>query len=119
LTLLSYPQVCFDTIFKRYIIKQMQSIGDLLKTKEPKINIIPKKDSISFIAQKVKYSDDGLKNWRIIAKRLKTASPQDATKIYLSIQQGTIEWSKDYRGAFEMMCKRLPKEVKPKQGKLL
>jgi len=97
----------------------MQSIGDLLKVKEPKITIYKKKDVIGWISEKVKYSDDGLKNWRIIAKRLKIASPQDATKIYLSIQQGTIEWSKDYRGAFEMMCKRLPKIKKPKQGKLL
>lgn len=97
----------------------MKSIEDLLKIKEPKINIIPKKSSISFIAQKVKYSDDSLKNWKIIARRLKYASPQDATKIYLAIQGGTIEWSKDYKGAFEMMCKRLPKEVKPKQNKLL
>jgi len=97
----------------------MIPIGELLKVKEEKITIYKKKDVIGWIAQKVKYNSDPLKNWRIIAKRLKMASPQDATKIYLAIQQGTIEWSKDYRGAFEMMCKRLPKEKKHKQGKLL
>ena len=97
----------------------MKSIEELLNIPPPKINIIPKKDSISFIAQKVKYSDDPLKNWKIIACRLKYASPQDATKIYLSIQGGTQEWSKDYKSAFEQMCKRLPRIVKPKQQKLI
>ena len=98
----------------------MKSLADLLKLyKEPKIKILPKKESISLIAQIVKYDTDPLKNWKIIAKRIKTASPEDATKIFLSIKGGTMEWSKDYKGAFEMMCKRLRKEVKPKQAKLL
>lgn len=71
------------------------------------------------IARKVKYSDDALKNWKIIASRLKYASILDTTKIWLSIQQGTIEWSKDYKGAFEFMCRKLPKVKKPKQQKLM
>lgn len=97
----------------------MKSISELLQPKRERIKILPKKEAISLIAQMVKYSDEPLKNWKIIAKRLKTASNEDATKIFLSIRGGTQEWSKDYKGAFEFMCKKLRKEVKPKQQKLI
>lgn len=96
----------------------MIHISELLKKKEPPIKVIPKKDVISYISQMVTFSPDKLTNWRIVAKRLKPASPMDATKIYLSIKGGTYEDSTDYKGAFLYMIKKLPKIVKPKQSKL-
>jgi hypothetical protein len=99
----------------------MKHISELVKalTTPFKIPVLPKKEVISLIAQKVIYSDDPLKNWKIIARRLKPASPLDATKIYLSIKKGTFEDSRDYKGAFEFMCRKLVYVKKPKQNKLL
>jgi hypothetical protein len=97
----------------------VEHISQLLKIEKDKIKVLPKKECITLISRLVKYNDDGLKNWKIIASRLKYASLLDTNKIYLSILGGTIEWSKDYKSAFEMMCKRLPKIKKPKQQKLI
>ena len=97
----------------------MKQISDLIKKKKDEFKILPKKEVISLIAQQIKYSEDNLKNWKIIAKRISVASPRDATVIWLSIQKGTMADSTDKKGAFEMMCKRLPKIKKPKQLKLI
>lgn len=97
----------------------MKPISELLQKKKDTFKILPKKEAISLISQLVKYSDDPLTNWKIIARRISVASPRDATVILISIKGGTQEWSKDIKGAFEMMCKRLPKIKKPKQLKML
>ena len=97
----------------------MQSIGDLLKVqKKETIKVIPKKEVISLISQMVKFHEEPLTNWKIVARRLATASVMDASKIFYSIRQGTFENSKDYKGAFLYMCKKLPKVKKPRQSKL-
>lgn len=96
----------------------MKHISELIKKSEP-IKVIPKKEVISLIAQMVKFSDEPLKNWKIVARRLSPASVIDASKIFYSIKGGTYENSADYKGAFLFMCKKLKYEKKPKQGKLL
>jgi hypothetical protein len=97
----------------------MKEIGQLLQErKKETIKIIPKKEVISLISGMVCFHKDPLTNWRIVATRLKTASIQDASKIFYSIRLGTYLDSTDIKGAFLYMCKKLRVEKKPKQSKL-
>jgi hypothetical protein len=91
----------------------------LEKYKKPEVRIIPKKLVISYIADKVKFHSDPLTNWKIIARKLKPVTPRDATIIYEGIKLGTWDNSSDYKKAFELYCKDIKYEKKPKQHKLL
>ena len=76
----------------------------LQERKKETIKIIPKKEVISLISGMVCFHKDPLTNWRIVATRLKTASIQDASKIFYSIRLGTYLDSTDIKGAFLYMC---------------
>ena len=86
--------------------------------KSPQIKVISKKDCISLIASMVKLFDDPLKNWKVIAYKLRGLSPKDATLIYLSTKKGTRTNSADKKGQFLYITSAIVYPKKPKQGKL-
>ena len=95
-----------------------KSISDILKFFKPKIKIIPKKEVISLIAYDVKLVKDPLKNWKIVAYKLRSLSAEEASRMYYGIKQGTRVDSTDVKGAFESYVKNIKNPKKPKQVKL-
>jgi len=98
----------------------MHEIKDLLKNyRIEKINILPKKEAISKIAQKVKLVDDSLKNWKIIAYQLRSLSPDSTTRLLNGLKFGTRTDTSDIKGAYLNYVKTIKNIKKPKQLKLL
>ena len=97
----------------------MKTIGELLNEhKQETIKVIPKKEVISLIAGLVNLSPDRLKNWKIVAFKLRGLSAQDMTTIFYSVRKGMRTDTANKTGQFLYITEAIKRPKKPKQSKL-